>query len=145
MPVKQPSALSRQPSGCRSKSGRSQQWLRLFASFIAQVSCFWLLSCYDRPDRDTLVMIIESSPTNLDPRVGIDGPSERIDGLLFENLMNRDEHLSVRPELAERFEHPDPRTYIFHLRLALRLSYGQVLSLLDVKWVFDALMTGNIR
>ena len=29
-----------------------------------------LLSCSQAPDPNTLVMIIESSPTNLDPRVG---------------------------------------------------------------------------
>jgi len=143
--VKQPSALSRQPSGCRSKSGRSQQWLRLFASFIAQVSCFWLLSCYDRPDRDTLVMIIESSPTNLDPRVGIDGPSERIDGLLFENLVARDEHLSVKPELAERWETPDPKTYVFHLHAGVKFCNGQPLTSRDVKWSFDSLLRGDVR
>ena len=31
-------------------------------------------------------MLIESSPTNLDPRVGIDAYSERIDGLIFDDL-----------------------------------------------------------
>jgi peptide/nickel transport system substrate-binding protein len=40
-----------------------------------------LLSCSQPPDPNTLVMIIESSPTNLDPRVGIDAQSERIDEL----------------------------------------------------------------
>ena len=42
-------------------------------------------------------MIIESSPTNLDPRVGIDGQSERIDELLFDALLTRDEHFNVQP------------------------------------------------
>ena len=40
-------------------------------------------------------MLIESSPTNLDPRVGLDGQSERIDNLIFDDLLERDEHLSV--------------------------------------------------
>ena len=42
-----------------------------------------LLSCSQAPDPNTLVMIIESSPTNLDPRVGIDAQSERIGELLL--------------------------------------------------------------
>ncbi|HKN17675.1 MAG TPA: hypothetical protein VJX47_12065, partial [Candidatus Sulfotelmatobacter sp.] len=46
-----------------------------------------LLSCSQPPDPNTLVMIIESSPTNLDPRVGIDAQSERIDELLFDALL----------------------------------------------------------
>ena len=35
-------------------------------------------------------MIIESSPTNLDPRVGLDAQSERIDDLIFDDLLTRD-------------------------------------------------------
>ena len=90
-------------------------------------------------------MIIESSPANLDPRVGIDGQSERIDGLLFENLLIRDEHLSVQPELAERWEQPDPLKYVFHLRHGIRFSNGQPLTSRDVKWSFDSLLTGQVR
>src|ERR1039458_7182733 len=52
-----------------------------------------LFSCSQPPDPNTLVMIIESSPTNLDPRVGIDGQSERIDELLFDALRS-EEHTS---------------------------------------------------
>ncbi len=54
----------------------------LFAAML-----FSLFSCSRPPDPNTLVMIIESSPTNLDPRVGIDAQSERIDELLFDELL----------------------------------------------------------
>ena len=40
-------------------------------------------------------MIIESSPTNLDPRVGLDAQSERIDDLIFDDLLTRDDHLQL--------------------------------------------------
>src|SRR5437867_3566466 len=99
----QPSAVRRQLSGQRYEgSCLPRRKTRFCVQLLALVSCFCLLCCSRRPDPDTLVMIIESSPTNLDPRMGIDGQSERIDGLLFENLVSRDEHLSVKPELAER-------------------------------------------
>jgi peptide/nickel transport system substrate-binding protein len=90
-------------------------------------------------------MIIESSPTNLDPRVGLDAQSERIDGLLFDNLLSRDERLSVQPGLAERWEIPDPKTYVFHLRKGLRFSDGSPLTSRDVKWSFDSLLQGKVR
>jgi peptide/nickel transport system substrate-binding protein len=90
-------------------------------------------------------MIIESSPTNLDPRVGLDAFSERIDGLLFDNLLSRDEHLSVKPGLAERWEIPDPKTYIFHLHSGVRFCDGRPLTSRDVKWSFDSLLEGKIR
>src|SRR3984957_12582530 len=83
-----------------------------------------VLACSQRPDPNTLVMIIESSPTNLDPRVGIDGQSERIDELIFDDLLGRDEHLNVTPALAERWETPDPLTYVFHIRQGVRFHNG---------------------
>jgi peptide/nickel transport system substrate-binding protein len=90
-------------------------------------------------------MIIESSPTNLDPRVGIDAQSERIDELLFDALLIRDEHLNVQPGLAERWEIPDPLTYVFHLHHGVTFHDGRPLTSRDVKWTFDSLLQGKIR
>jgi len=104
-----------------------------------------LLSCSQPPDPNTLVMIIESSPTNLDPRVGIDGYSERIDALIFDDLLDRDEHLNVTPALAERWEIPDPLTYIFHIRHGVKFHDGSALTSRDVKWTFDSLLENKIR
>jgi peptide/nickel transport system substrate-binding protein len=106
---------------------------------------FSLLSCSAKPDPNTLVMIIESSPTNLDPRVGIDAQSERIDSLLFDYLLGRDEQLNVAPSLAERWEIPDPLTYVFHLHHGVKFHDGRALTARDVKWTFDSLLGGNIR
>ncbi|MFZ1919750.1 MAG: ABC transporter substrate-binding protein [Terriglobales bacterium] len=104
-----------------------------------------LLSCSQQRNPHTLVMIIESSPTNLDPRVGIDAQSERIDELIFDALLNRDDHLNVTPALAERWEIPDPLTYIFHLRRGVAFHDGRPLTSRDVKWTFDSLLEGRIR
>ena len=83
--------------------------LFLLAACMCAVSSLLLASSR----RNTLVMIIESSPTNLDPRVGIDAQSERIGELLFDALLTRDEHLNVQPGLAERWEIPDPADLCF--------------------------------
>ena len=112
------------------------------------LSAFFLLlatSCARKPDPNTLVMIIESSPTNLDPRVGIDAQSERIDELLFDSLVRRDEHFELKPWLAQSWEIPDPLTYVFHLRQGVRFHNGEPLTSCDVKWTLDSLLTGNIR
>jgi peptide/nickel transport system substrate-binding protein len=116
--------------------------------FLLILACLTLslISCSRRPpDANTLVMIIESSPTNLDPRVGLDAYSERIDGLLFDNLLSRGEHLNVKPDLAERWEIPDPRTYIFHLHRGVQFCDGRPLTSRDVKWSFDSLLQHKIR
>jgi peptide/nickel transport system substrate-binding protein len=104
-----------------------------------------LLSCSQAPNPNTLVMIIESSPTNLDPRVGIDAQSERIGELLFDALLTRDEHLNVQPGLAERWDIPDPLTYVFRLHRGATFHDGRPLTSRDVKWTFDSLLEGKIR
>ena len=104
-----------------------------------------LLSCSGKPDPNTLVMIIESSPTNLDPRVGIDAQSERIDNLIFDDLLSRGDDLNVAPGLAERWQIPDPLTYIFHLHRGVRFHDGRPLTSRDVKWTFESMLQGKIR
>ncbi len=104
-----------------------------------------LVSCSQEPDPNTLVMIIESSPTDLDPRVGLDAQSERIDELIFDALLTRDQHLNVQPGLAERWEVPDPLTYVFHLHRGVTFHDGRSLTSRDVKWTFDSLLQGKIR
>jgi peptide/nickel transport system substrate-binding protein len=104
-----------------------------------------LFACSSKPDPNTLVMIIESSPTNLDPRVGLDAQSERIDELIFDDLLDRDEHLNVKPALAESWEIPDPKTYVFHLHRGVRFHNGASLTSRDVKWTFDSILQGKIR
>src|ERR1700731_432909 len=112
---------------------------------LAFVACVAVtLSCASKPDPNTLVMIIESSPTNLDPRVGLDAQSERIDELLFDDLCTRDDHLNVQPGLAERWNIPDPLTYVFHLHHGVTFHDGRPLTSRDVKWTFDSLLQGKI-
>lgn len=106
---------------------------------------FPLLSCSSKPDSNTLVMIIESSPTNLDPRVGIDAQSERIDNLIFDDLLSRGDDLNVAPGLAEKWDVPDPLTYVFHLHSGAKFHDGRPLTSRDVKWTFDSLLQGKIR
>jgi len=110
---------------------------------VSVVIC--LTGCARKPDPNTLVMIIESSPINLDPRVGIDAQSQRIDELLFDPLVGRDRHFNLLPALADRWEVPDPLTYIFHLHDGVRFHNGQPLTARDVKWTFDSLIQGKVR
>jgi peptide/nickel transport system substrate-binding protein len=104
-----------------------------------------LLSCSAKSDPNTLVMIIESSPTNLDPRIGIDAWSERIDNLIFDDLLSRGKDLNVAPGLAEKWEVPDPLTYVFHIHRGATFHDGHPLTSRDVKWTFDSLLQGKIR
>lgn len=117
----------------------------LFSIVVALALTLSLLSCSAKSDPNTLVMLIESSPTNLDPRVGIDAQSERIDNLIFDDLLSRGNNLDVAPGLAERWEVPDPLTYVFHLHHPVAFHDGRPLTSRDVKWTFDSLLAGKIR
>ena len=113
--------------------------------FLAAACLFLTLSCSRPSEPNTVTMIIESSPTNLDPRVGLDAQSERIDGLIFDDLLTRDEHLNAAPGLAERWDIPDPLTYVFHLRSGIKFHDGRSLTSNDVKWTFDSLIQGKVK
>jgi peptide/nickel transport system substrate-binding protein len=93
-----------------------------------------------KANSSTLVFLIESNPSNLDPRFATDGQSQRLDGLLFSSLVERDENLKIRPDLAADWSTPDPLTYIFHLRPNARFHDGHPLTSADVKATFDFIL-----
>ncbi len=100
--------------------------------------------CGGKPDPDIAVMLIESSPTSLDTRVGVDAQSERIDMLIFDSLVKKDEHYELQPWLAKSWDRPDPLTYIFHLRSGVRFHNGKPLTSADVKWSIDSAHNGTV-
>jgi peptide/nickel transport system substrate-binding protein len=104
-----------------------------------------MLGCsHSRPDPKTIVLLIESSPANLDPRIGTDAQSERIDELLFDSLVRKDGHFNLKPWVAESWEVRDPLTYVFHLRKGIRFHDGRSLGARDVKWTIDSMIDGTV-
>jgi peptide/nickel transport system substrate-binding protein len=97
-----------------------------------------------RPDPNTVTMLIESSPTNLDPRIGTDAQSQHIYPLIFDSLVRRNEHFGLDPWLAEKWNSPDPKTLIFHLRSGVHFQDGRPLTSRDVKWTLDSILDGTV-
>ncbi len=95
-------------------------------------------------DPHTVVFLIESSPTSLDPRVGTDVQSEHIDELLFDGLVARDFDFHFTPALAERWEQPDAKTLIFHLRAGVHFHDGRALTARDVVWTINSMRDGTV-
>jgi peptide/nickel transport system substrate-binding protein len=119
---------------------------RAALTVLALAACIALCGCsQQKPDAHTAVMLIESSPLNLDPRVGTDAQSERIGELIFEGLVRRDENFELQPRLAESWQIPDPLTYVFHLRHDVHFHDGRPMTSADVKWTLDSLLSGKIR
>jgi peptide/nickel transport system substrate-binding protein len=114
------------------------------AVYAALGAAMLLAGCGSKPEPDTAVMLIESSPVNLDPRIGLDAQSERIDMLIFDSLVKKDESYEVQPWLAKSWDQPDPVTYVFHLRSGVRFHNGQPLTSADVKWSIDSTHNGTV-
>src|SRR5580698_166030 len=115
------------------------------ALLLAALGLILCIGCHTSPPaRDTVVFLIESSPTNLDPRIGIDAQSEHIDELLFDGLVVRDASFRVAPGLAERWEQPDPLTLIFHLHAGVHFSDGRRLTSRDVVWTLNSMRDGTV-
>lgn len=112
------------------------------------VSLLFLAGCGSgrtAPEPGTLVFLIETMPANLDPRIGTDAQSQYLDSLIFSGLVQRDAQMNLQPDLAERWDIPNPLTYIFHLRRGVRFHNGQPLVAADVKYTFDSILSGAVK
>jgi peptide/nickel transport system substrate-binding protein len=87
-----------------------------------------------------VVFLIESNPANLDPRYATDGTTQRIDRLIFNGLVVRDNEMKLHGDLAESWETPDPLTYIFHLKPGIHFHDGRPLTSRDVKFTIEFMM-----
>jgi peptide/nickel transport system substrate-binding protein len=92
----------------------------------------------------TVVVVLESSPNNLDPRQGTDAQSERVGGLIFDALVKKDENYNLRPWLATSWEQPDALTWVFHLRDGVRFQDGRPLEADDVVWTIESLIDAKL-
>jgi len=112
---------------------------------LVLIALLAVIGCRSTPrDPHTVVFLIESSPANLDPRVGTDGQSEHIDELLFDGLVARDASFHFTPALAERWEQPNPLTLVFHLRPGVRFHNGRLLTARDVLWTIESMHEGKV-
>jgi peptide/nickel transport system substrate-binding protein len=99
------------------------------------------VACGEPPSNNgELIVAVQSSPNNFDPRVGTDEVSQRAHQLVYSNLMTLDDNLRVVPWLAERLENPDPLTYVVHVRRGVKFHDGHELTSKDVVYTFTSLM-----
>src|SRR5437762_2687234 len=95
------------------------------------------------PSKDTLVMALMSSPTNLDSRVGADNASGRMFDLVHSGLIKVTPNYDYAPDVAEKWETPDDKTIVFHLNPNAKFQNGQPVKAADVKWTYDSMMDPN--
>jgi peptide/nickel transport system substrate-binding protein len=96
-------------------------------------------------DPGIVTMALDQPPENLDPRVGQNASSQRMAGLLFNSLVQKNDRLEIEPDLAVSWETPDPQTYIFHLRRNVTFHDGRPLTARDVVFTFRSILDGSIQ
>src|SRR5215471_8960873 len=108
---------------------------------------FLLSSCTHSEPREpgTVVFALDEGPQNLDPRIGIDATSERLVQLMFSSLVKRSRNFTVEPDLALRWDIPNPTTYIFHLRDDAVFHDGRKVTARDVVYTFRTLLDGSVK
>src|SRR5687768_484258 len=91
-----------------------------------------------------LITVLQSSPTNLDPRVGIDNASGRIFDLCCRGLIKVTPELDYAPDLASSWETPNDKTIIFHLNPAAKFHDGRPITAQDVKATYEAVINQTV-
>ncbi len=111
---------------------------RLAAAALAVL----LTGCGDARDTplDVVTLAVPSSPNNLDPRVGTDEVSQKIQQLVFSTLLALNDRLEVVGGLASGWTSPTPTTYLVTLRQGIRFHDGHELTADDVVYTFTSLL-----
>jgi len=125
------------PGRNASRATVSLVWILQLAA-VGAASCS---SCSPQPtDRSIITVAVRSGPNTLDPRLGNDEGTQRIAQLVYSPLLEHGDDLRIRPALALRLDHPDPRTYVAHLRHGVRFHDGHELTSRDVVYTFRGIL-----
>ena len=90
-----------------------------------------------------LVIAFDGSPTNLDPRIGVDTYSGRIWDMTSSGLVTITPSGDFAPAVATKWETPDDKTVVFHLNPAAKFQDGRPVTAKDFKFTFDSMLAGN--
>jgi peptide/nickel transport system substrate-binding protein len=112
--------------------------------FLVIALCLTTGCHHTAPAPGTVTVLIESSPSTLDPRIATDAQGARIAALIFDSLIRKDEHFNLQPGLASSWQQPDPLTLIFHLRPGIHFHDGRLLTSADVAWTLRSMLDGTV-
>jgi len=120
---------------------------RLFLLLLVALPCVLLtVGCQPTPvTKEEIRFAITQAPLNLDPRYATDAASERVNRLLYQRLVEFDDHSKPVPGIAS-WESLGNQNYRFTLMQDLAPFHdGQLLSAHDVKATPHAAEFANIR
>jgi peptide/nickel transport system substrate-binding protein len=91
-------------------------------------------------DPNIITVAVRSGPNSLDPRLSNDEATQRLSQLVYSPLLEHGDDLRIRPALAQRFDNPDPLTYIAYLRHGVTFHDGHELTSRDVVYTFKSIL-----
>jgi peptide/nickel transport system substrate-binding protein len=104
-----------------------------------------LASCAPGPNASvTLTLAIDSGPASLDPRLGSDEGSKRVNELLYSGLFRVDDSGRPAGDLAESWRWLDPRALVVTLRYGVRFHDGALLSARDVVYTYRSILGDEV-
>jgi peptide/nickel transport system substrate-binding protein len=142
---------------------KQQKWLSLLF-VIGLVFAMMLAGCsYQKPTssssssktdsgsgktvslKDEIKVGLDVDAGTMDPRLSKDTSAKRVSELVYDGLIRLNDKLEPQPDLATKWENPDPTTWIFTLRDNVKFSDGQPFTAADVKYTYDSLIDPNFK
>ncbi|MHB8732330.1 MAG: ABC transporter substrate-binding protein [bacterium] len=116
---------------------RRTAWLLLAIAVAVSVPA---LRAGAAPGKVTLTIGVDQEVVGLDPnKVTAFSSFRRVD-LLYNKLVTYDAGLHVVGDLAESWDNPDSRTYVFHLRHGVRFHDGAEMTSADVVYTINRIL-----
>src|ERR1051326_3158818 len=88
----------------------------------------------------TLRVGLDVDADTLDPRLTKNTSGFRVKELAFNGLVAINPDYSAVPDLAEKWENPDDKTWVFHLRQGVKFHDSSSLSANDVKYTYESVL-----
>jgi peptide/nickel transport system substrate-binding protein len=92
----------------------------------------------------TLTLAIDGGPASLDPRLGSDEASKRVNGLIYNGLFRLDDAARPVPDLAASHARPDPLTVIVRVRDGVLFHDGTPLTAADVVATYRSILDDEV-
>ncbi|MDP9371539.1 MAG: ABC transporter substrate-binding protein [Chloroflexota bacterium] len=93
----------------------------------------------------TFTVGMSADVVTLDPPMFTDVYSNYVSSQIHEGLVWVDFTGNIAPRLAEKFERPDPTSYVFTLRQGVRFHNGEELTSDDVKYTIERLLSPELK
>lgn len=90
-----------------------------------------------------LLVANDQEPVGLDPAKNPASSSLRIISRMYNGLTRLNEKLEVVPDLAEKWENPNPTTWVFYLRQGVKFHSGKEMTAEDVKYTYERILDKN--